>query len=317
QETTNMTNRNSQIAAAAAVLLETMERGPEGIWTVTAENKFFLQGECLDKISRLLEKPEGSGFVTDELVADVYTLYEAVCGTDEDGEHAIGELPSNISTALGDVIRHADPGGRFERQDSRFEEAVSMARTYADDGAYLTAADRLEAEASRLRQLQWGRMVAMGMRVSPPPLFIPTEVREVMKGAASLIEEAITTHIYDEQNGDVVPKDSPYVQIVEELQGLLSRAGGDRTARMVVVIDGGKVQSATTDSRAPVEIIVVDLDTEGMDRDAISMVRRLEADEWDRAVVTRYDMDGEDIVLESAPVVREATSTEFDFEFPD
>lgn len=52
------------------------------------------------------------------------------------------------------------------------------------------------------------------------------QLRQTMLAAADLIEDAIDTHIYDEQNGDVQPHDCPYAAMVAELRERAETAGG-------------------------------------------------------------------------------------------
>lgn len=51
---------------------------------------------------------------------------------------------------------------------------------------------------------------------------------QALESAASLIEHAIDTHIYDEQNGEEPEPDCPYVATVKELRQLAQQIGGDQ-----------------------------------------------------------------------------------------
>lgn len=46
----------------------------------------------------------------------------------------------------------------------------------------------------------------------------------VITNARDLLKEAITTHIYDEGNGDVIPADDPYMQAVADLDAMIAGA---------------------------------------------------------------------------------------------
>ena len=52
------------------------------------------------------------------------------------------------------------------------------------------------------------------------------EMRSLLEQARDLIDEAITTHIYDLDNGDKIPKDCPYTALVRAITKLLKKPQG-------------------------------------------------------------------------------------------
>lgn len=54
-----------------------------------------------------------------------------------------------------------------------------------------------------------------------------TVAERLLRGAGSLIDEALTTHIYDEQNGDEIPEDCGYTRCSREIDAFLEGRADD------------------------------------------------------------------------------------------
>lgn len=91
------------------------------------------------------------------------------------------------------------------------------------DGGVLIAADAeliFRAESATPEELAF--IVAACNAYAP--------MRATLEDAANLIEGAIETHIYDTDNGDVIPKDCGYTGCVEDIRALLAGTAEQRPA---------------------------------------------------------------------------------------
>lgn len=120
------------------------------------------------------------------------------------------------------------------------------------------------------------------------------EARRLLGECGSLIDEAVTTHIYDTQNGDVIPEDSAYVQAGKAVEAFLSHGAAQPAAaiRIGVLVDGGVVHEVFSDQPLPgVAVVLIDKDVGAYDEDEIYKVRGIhDHREWFEAGVVVQDV---------------------------
>lgn len=136
-------------------------------------------------------------------------------------------------------------------------------------------AEELLADKSRRRPEVNLSLLEIGAPVEtptfPPALSRAFGLIETMRG---LIDEAMSTHIYDFDNGDEVDPECGYQAAVDAADAFLAEnhLAKPELVRVVVTVEGGIVQDVSTDRPLPgVQVIVLDYDMEG-DEDLFLMV---------------------------------------------
>lgn len=112
--------------------------------------------------------------------------------------------------------------------------------------------------------------------------------RRLLGEASGLIEDAITTHIYDEDNGDEIPSDCVYTATVAEIDAFL--AGAEQPeVRVLVRVRGGQVEAIETDRpMSGLRVVVADFDTDGADPEELTDVN-LGVEDWRWAHVSVHE----------------------------
>jgi hypothetical protein len=92
-------------------------------------------------------------------------------------------------------------------------DLVSLAGTYAEDGALFTAASKLEEAAYLLRQTGLDRNAALGI---PSPEHPVTVAKRELLACASTLQSAMDDHIYNDQHGEEPGPDCGYAKAVRD-----------------------------------------------------------------------------------------------------
>lgn len=153
----------------------------------------------------------------------------------------------------------------------------------------VNAADLLDAF------VEWRAELRDALNRLRPPI-----IRQLLADAANLLDEAVTSHIYDEQNGDEIPDDCPYVLTARECGA--AAAGEIPTQRIGITVQGGVVQSVWSDRPVVgVDVTVFDFDADD-DDDGVSIVNGEGGFDQRCAVTT-----GKEIEQAAWPTIREIT----------
>lgn len=135
------------------------------------------------------------------------------------------------------------------------------------------------------------------------------DATRLLKEGASLIDEALTTHIYDEDNGDEIPDDCPYVEHSEAVDKFLAGAPvPPEKIRIGVTMEGGLVRDVFSDKPCPqVEVVVIDYDVEGTQGDELvgTVEIRQDLGEWARAIFSPRA-----VIVAEWPETRPATAAD-------
>lgn len=149
--------------------------------------------------------------------------------------------------------------------------AAGLAETLIEDGAFLSAADRLNQVATKLREHYMATLppgaVLDTLRALPPLQAILAAGDEL----SDALEDAESTHIYDFDNGDEQPDDCHYLlarAAWEEARAKWNEAAQADVAPVAraigVVIEGGIIQSVFSPEPMPdVRLVVIDFDVDG------------------------------------------------------
>lgn len=100
-----------------------------------------------------------------------------------------------------------------------------------------------------------------------------------LKAAESALDEALTSHIYDADNGEEPEPDCQYTAALAEVRAAIAEAEGKAPAAApephaaVIFMEGGLVTSVHSSDAAMVgrAVLIVDHDTEGSDRPVVTV----------------------------------------------
>ncbi len=132
-----------------------------------------------------------------------------------------------------------------------------------------------------------------------------------------LLSEAMTAHIYNEDNGEAPEADCRYTAGLKEADALITELASGDMLKIEVHTSGGTVSGVFTNAAVHhAEVIVIDFDTDGAERYRLSMVNIANGagDGWERATINEYNLSAK-AVVEPACKILDASDPRFDADF--